>query len=107
MKIPINYRLLNNPDSHSPQKPDAWKTQVPNIDPNLESNENAAAFAFAAFQDPLASELLTVSEAKSRPDWPKWKEVMDAEIQQLNKLSTYRITSLPPDQAAISNKWVF
>lgn len=32
---------------------------------------------------------------------------MDAEIQQLQKLKTYQLTSCLLDQTAIVNKWVF
>lgn len=35
-KIQHNYRLLNNPDSRSPKKPDAWKTRVPTANPDSE-----------------------------------------------------------------------
>ena len=86
-KIPHNYRLLNNPDSRSPKKPDAWKTQVPTANPDSELD--TAVFAFAAVQDILENEPTTVTEAQGHPDWPKWKETMDAEIMQLKNLGTY------------------
>lgn len=38
---------------------------------------------FATVQDILENEPTTVTEAQGRPDWPKWKEAMDAEIAQL------------------------
>ena len=43
----------------------------------------------------------------SRPDWPKWKEAMDAEIQQLLDLGTYSLENIPPDRKAIGCRWVF
>src|ERR1700678_2145130 len=39
----------------------------------------------------------SLKEAKARSDWPKWKEAMDAEIDQLTKRGTYKMVDLPPD----------
>jgi hypothetical protein len=41
------------------------------------------------------------------PVWHKWKEAMDAEIEQLKELNTYELVKLPADRKAISCKWVF
>jgi hypothetical protein len=38
-----------------------------------------------------------LKEAKARSDWPKWKEAMDAKIDQLTKQGTYTMVDLPPD----------
>ncbi|KAF5374058.1 hypothetical protein D9757_010721 [Collybiopsis confluens] len=102
----LNYRLLNNPDSRSPKRPDAWKTRVPNSS-DAPPEFDTVAFAFPSFQQSSVTEPLTVDEARSRPDWPKWKEAMDAEIEQLNKLNTYKLTQCPPDRVPIANKWVY
>ncbi|KIK58705.1 hypothetical protein GYMLUDRAFT_245800 [Collybiopsis luxurians FD-317 M1] len=87
--------------------PHAWKTHVPSSDPDPEPNPDTATFAFLSIQDTSANEPLTVAEAQSCPDWPKWKEAMNAKIDQLKKLNTYRLTECPPDCVPITNKWVY
>ena len=49
----------------------------------------------------------SLEEVMSRPDWPKWKEAMDAEIQQLLDLGTYSLKNIPSDRKAIGCRWVF
>ena len=55
----------------------------------------------------LNNEPLSLEEAKSRSDWPKWKQAMYEEIKQLHNLRTYTITKLPEDRKAIACKWVY
>ena len=52
-------------------------------------------------------DLKGVEEARSHPDWPEWKEAMDAEISQLENLRTYIKVKIPKDRVAINCKWVF
>jgi hypothetical protein len=57
--------------------------------------------------DPIANDPLTVEEAKSRPDWPQWKQAMDDKMGQLRKLGTFSHTPLPADRTTAASKWVF
>lgn len=71
-------------------------------DPPLHEAHTVVDYAYATLDDPL-----TVAEAKSREDWAKWKEAMDAEIGQLKKLGTYTLVDCPPDRKPVGCRWVF
>jgi Reverse transcriptase (RNA-dependent DNA polymerase) len=95
----INYRLLNNPNSHGPKE---WQHQV------LAVEESGFIMVdYAMIGASLEDDLLSVKEAKGRPDWEKWKEGMDAKISQLTKQGTFKLVDLPSDQQAIVSKWVY
>ena len=72
----INYRLLNNPNSHGPKE---WQHQVPAVESGLITVD------YAMIGASLEDDLLSIKEAKGRADWGKWKEGMDAKISQLTK----------------------
>ena len=55
----------------------------------------------------LNDEPQSLEETKAQLDWPKWKQAMDEEIEQLHRLGTYTNTKLPADRKAISCKWVY
>jgi hypothetical protein len=100
-KVPLDYRLLNNPDSRSPKKPDAWKHRVASDFPP------SVHVALTANSDPLADDPLTVAEAKSRTDLSHWQKAMDEEMAQLRTLGTFTLEPLPAARSAIASKWVF
>lgn len=88
-----------------PSETGCLDNQNPSPNP-FKPDPDTAAFAFAAVQDLLSHEPLTIAETQSCPDWPKWKEAI-METLQLNKLNTSHLTDCPSDQVAIVNKWVF
>jgi hypothetical protein len=49
----------------------------------------------------------TLADVQARSDWPSWKEAMDKEMGQLEKLGTYTVEDLPADRKAIGCRWVF
>src|SRR5579871_3412867 len=49
----------------------------------------------------------TIEEAKSRHDWPKWKEAMENEINRLKMANTWEKRPLPPDRKPIACRWVY
>jgi hypothetical protein len=49
----------------------------------------------------------TVSEARSHPDWPHWKEAMDREIKTLEVAGTWKMVPRPPGKNIVGSKWVF
>ena len=51
----------------------------------------------------------TVKEAKSRPDWPQWKQAMEMELENIRKLDTFELIENTPElrNKLISSKWVF
>ena len=73
----INYRLLSNLNSHGPKE---WQHQVLAVE-----ESGFIMMDYAMIRASLEDDPLLVKEAKSRQDWEKWKEGMDAEISQLTK----------------------
>jgi hypothetical protein len=49
----------------------------------------------------------TVSKARSRSDWPRWKEAMDCEIKSLKVAGTWKTVPRPPGKNIVRAKWVF
>jgi len=56
----------------------------------------------------LHNEPANVNDARQKPDWQKWKAVMQEELESLEWHGTYeRVSELPPGRKAIGCKWVF
>lgn len=49
----------------------------------------------------------TVKQALASPDADKWKEAMDAEMQNLRSHEAWELVERPADQPIIGSKWVF
>ncbi|TFY77263.1 hypothetical protein EWM64_g6750 [Hericium alpestre] len=49
----------------------------------------------------------TLKEAKSRSDWPMWKEAMEKEMASLKKANTWTTVEKPPGKNVVGCKWVF
>ena len=75
-------------------------------DPGARNTTNIA-IDFAFLGEGLNNEPQSLEEVKAQPDWSKWKQAMDEEIEQLHKLGTYTNTKLPADRKAIACKWVY
>src|SRR6202789_757712 len=78
-----------------------------NSHPNYKKMNNPAsrtniAMDFAFLGEGLNDEPQSLEEAQGSTDWPKWKQAMDEEIEQLHKLGTYTSTKLPADRKAIA-----
>ena len=48
----------------------------------------------------------SLREAKRSPDWPKWKQAIDTELDQLNQMGTWKLVDKPPGVVPITNKFV-
>jgi len=55
----------------------------------------------------LGDDPKTLTEARSRPDWPKWQEAMDREMKTLEDAGTWTDVPRPTDKNVVSSKWVF
>jgi transposase InsO family protein len=49
----------------------------------------------------------TLQEAKSRSDWPLWKEAMDKELATLEKAGTWTTVDRPQGKNVVGSKWVY
>ena len=54
-----------------------------------------------------AYEPQTLTEAKSRPDWPLWEAAIYEELETLRKAETWQLTEAPPEANIVGSKWVF
>ena len=62
----------------------------------------------AAESTHLHNEPVDVNDVKRKPNWPKWKAVMQDELDLLERHGTYEhVNNLPPGRKAIGYKWVF
>ena len=61
----------------------------------------------AAVAEAVGLEPRSVEEARKRPDWPKWKDVIEAELRQLDAMGTWEIADKPAGVNIVGSKWVF
>ena len=79
------------------------------------TGEEIVDYAYlAGFDDMIAAAIVdadndpkTLAEARSRPDWPRWKEAMDREIVTLEKAGTWDTVPRPAGKNIVGSKWVF
>lgn len=50
--------------------------------------------------------MLTYDEAHKHPDWPKWQEAIQIELDSLEKNSTWHLVKQPPDANVVDSRWV-
>ena len=73
-----------------------------------ELNDANAVFALlAGHADAEGLEPTTIDEAKTRLDWPKWDEAIQAELKRLADAHTWNVVERPKDVNVVSCKWVF
>ena len=75
-------------------------------DPPFHSDLEIAAAATTAIED-VNGDPKTVREARSRSDWPLWKEAMDKEMATLDEAETWHTIPRPQGKNIVGSKWVF
>jgi transposase InsO family protein len=82
--------------------------------PNSSDNPPADCVFHAQLDPYIAAAILnaeddpkTLREARSRSDWPRWKDAMDREMETLAKAETWTTVSRPPHTNVVGSKWVF
>ena len=55
----------------------------------------------------IGGDIHSLKEAKQSDEWPEWKTAIQAEIDQLIQMGTWKLVDKPPDVVPIANKWVF
>jgi len=86
--VQVDYRYLNDPF------PDEEEAGI-----SVEREQS-----YAAVPD---DECRTLREAKRSPEWPEWERAIHAELDQLNKMGTWKLIEKPPGVVPIANKFVF
>lgn len=71
-----------------------------------ERTANMAHYSLTA-QEFVQNDPISISDAKRRDDWPKWKEAIEKEYTSLMENGTWVLADLPPGRKAISCKWTF
>ena len=71
------------------------------------NDENAVFVLLAGNTEAKGLELTTIDEAKMRPDWPRWEEVINAKLKSLEDAHTWNAVKCPRNTNVISCKWVF
>ena len=73
-----------------------------------ELNDENVVFALLARNTKAEGlEPMTIDEAKMRPDWPRWEEVINAELKSLEDAHTWNVVERPRNTNVVSCKWVF
>ena len=49
----------------------------------------------------------TLTEARASSEWPKWEEAMKTELEQLQKMQTWKLVNLPTGRKPMGCCWVF
>lgn len=76
-------------------------------EPDTRESEGIEAAMAAAVAEAEAIEPITIGEAKRRPDWAKWKQAVEIELDVLKKNNTWRIVERPNNRNVVQCKWVF
>ena len=85
--------LQTVPEKETAGGADAWEVQEED-------------WGMAAVMDAAEDLNPTYEETKKRPDWPKWKEALQAELRSLEANKTWSIVERPKDTNVVSSKWV-
>jgi len=60
-----------------------------------------------AFAVLLDDDCHSLSQARRSPEWPQWKQAIQSELAQLQRMGTWKLVDKPPHVTPIGNKFVF
>ena len=98
-----------NIDPREPRKTRGVQIDYKYLD-NPFRNEKKAGIAVAreeAFVVVPEDDCRSLREAKESPEWPKWEQVIKAELDQLHHMGTWVLIDKPEGTIPIKNKFVF
>ena len=49
----------------------------------------------------------SLKEAKESPKWPNWEKAVQAELDQLHDMGTWKLVDPPENRTPMTNKWIF
>lgn len=111
LKPQIDYRMANNPQAR-PARVQPQDVARPTASSSAKATQKfddsthlATAF-FAGTIDEVANPR-NLAEAEASTDADEWKKAVQAEIDQLQEMGTWRLEHLPEGKKAIGNRWVF
>ncbi len=91
--------------------------QLPSIPPPADASERMALAAFVAEATAAAGahhspdgtplEPASLKEAKTRPDWPQWRQAMDEEMEAMHRMHVWDQVKIPAGVKPVGAKWVF
>ena len=61
----------------------------------------------AAVVEAIGLEPRSVEEVRKRPNWPRWEDVINAELGQLTAMGTWEVIDKPAGVNVVGSKWVF
>jgi transposase InsO family protein len=67
----------------------------------------ATEYAMASVIGSAEGLMPTYQEARKRPDWPKWEEAINQELNNLKNNGTWQLVERPPGVNVIGCRWVF
>ena len=70
-------------------------------------DENAVFVLLTGNAETEGLEPTTIEEAKTRPDWSRWEEAINAELKSLDNTHTWNVVDRRKDTNVVSCKWVF
>ena len=70
-------------------------------------DENAVFVLLTGNAETEGLEPTTIEEAKTRPDWSRWEEAINAEFKSLDNTHTWNVVDRRKDTNVVSCKWVF
>ena len=62
--------------------------------------------AMASVIESAEGSMPTYQEALKRPDWPKWEEAINKELDSLKNTGTYELVKRTPEINVVDSKWV-
>jgi hypothetical protein len=98
-------------DINEPRKTRGIRTDYKRLqDPFTEEDEEDEN-TFLSIEEVYAiiarDEITSLNEARNSPEWPKWQQAMNEEMDLLNEMGTWELVQKPPNAIPIANKWVF
>ena len=75
--------------------------------PDEEEAEMAYVVKVDAPEIPPSDECRDLRQARKSLEWPEWEKVIQSELDQLNRMGTWKLVDKPPHAIPISNRFVF
>ena len=63
-------------------------------------------YAMAAVVENAEGLTPTFEEARKRPDWAKWQDAIQTELNSLEKNGTWHLVKRPPNTNIVDSRWV-